>query len=254
MSERDDRIIADRLAAFAAPAGDADWNDVLRRARRKGTRRLAIALAPIAVIALAAPAFGLSRTVIDWFAAEPAPPRTELSFSKLDAGAPRGLETGVIQGTARRAFDTRLPEGMRATVWVAPTARGGFCEMIELAGASGHLRGSVGPSCDDRDNATGYGSAIPGPISAGGSIERGPVVIDGYATVSRAVAVVIRHEDGAETKIALTWVSPPINAGFFVHGVPPARWTPGGRPTQLRYIDAGGRTVGQTYEIRLGPG
>jgi hypothetical protein len=253
MMELDDRMLAERLAPFAASAHGADWNDVVRRAQRGGRARVVVAgVAAALAVAVAAPAFGLHRTVVDWLTAEPAPEREELAFSSLDESAPPGLETGVIPGTARKAFDAALPEGMRARVWLAPTAGGGHCKLIRFFAADGRKRGGVGPGCDDRRNATGYGVSIPGPVSAEGVIERGPVVIDGHATIRDATAAVIQFQDGTETEIPLTWVSKPIDAGFFVYGVPPANWEPGRRPVEVRFVGARGDTVGQTFTPRIG--
>lgn len=101
MSEHDDRVFAERLAEFAASADEADWDDVVRRARHKGRAPIvAVVVASLLAVAVASPAFGLQRIVIDWFTTEPASPRTEVAFSTLDKGAPPGLETRVIPGTA----------------------------------------------------------------------------------------------------------------------------------------------------------
>jgi hypothetical protein len=248
-----DEELRQRFAALVAADG-GDWGDVVRRARRKRMLPVAAVVAVFLVaVALATAASGLERVVIDWFETEQAAPRTELAFSTLDEGAPPGLETRVIPGTARKAFDVALPEGMRATVWLAPTAGGGFCELMKFFDADGSSRGAVGPGCDDRRGATGFGFAIPGPISRDGVIERGPVVIDGRATISDAAASIIRFQDGREVEIPLTWVSKPIDAGFFVYGVPPANWKPGRQPVELRYIDVQGNVLGRTFAISLAP-
>jgi hypothetical protein len=92
---------------------------------------------------------------------------------------------------------------------------------------------------------------VPGPTTPQG-IERGPVVVSGYATIADATSAIIRFEDGTEAEVPLTWISKPIDAGLFVYGVPPANWEPGRLPTQLRYVDAEGNVVGQQYPIGLG--
>lgn len=210
-------------------------------------RRVVVAIIVVAVVTVTAPALGLQHTITDWLRAEKAPPATELAFSTLDEGAPPGLETGVIPGTARKAFDVALPEGARATLWLAPTAKGGFCMMLELVDFQGRKRGRAGPGCDDRPNAAGYGLTIPGPISRDGLIERGPVVIYGHVNIKAATKAIIRFEDGTATELPLTRISSPIDAGFFVYGVPATNWKPAHRPTQLRYVDQDGNGVGEAY-------
>jgi hypothetical protein len=263
---RDEQLSA-RFARVTRVVDDLDWAEVEARARaiatptdvvqRREERRARgkIALVGAAVLMatlVAAPALGLPQRIVKllFSDAEPAPPRTELAFSTLDRGAPPGLETGVIPGTARKAFEVALPQGVRATLWVAPTANGGHCQMLQLADADGRSRGASGPGCDDRVNATGSGLTVPGPITARG-IERGPVVVDGHATIAEASSAIIRFEDRTETEIPLTWISQPIDAGFFVYGVPPANWEPGHLPTQLLYVDSDGNTVGRQHRLPL---
>jgi hypothetical protein len=75
------------------------------------------------------------------------------------------------------------------------------------------------------------------------------VVVSGHANVDETVTAVILFQDGERAEIPLTWISEPIDAGFFVYGLPPARWKPGRLPTELRYVDAEGNTVGQAHPI-----
>jgi hypothetical protein len=135
-------------------------------------------------------------------------------------------------------------------LWVAPTATGGHCELLQLIGADGRARGASGPGCQDRANQTGYGITIPGPVTSRG-IERGPVVIDGHASVREASSAIIEFEDGTQARIGLTWISEPIDAGFFVYGVPPANWKPGRLPAVLRYVDVDGNAVGKQNRLGL---
>lgn len=223
------------------------------RGRRRSVPQLAfLGAAVLVAILVAAPALGLPQRLIKLFSrGEPAPARTELAFSTLDQGAPAGMATGVIPGTARKAFDVALPQGGQATLWVAPTRHAGFCEMLELTDAGGLPRGAGGPGCDDRANVTGYSVTIPGSVGQQG-IERGPVVVSGYANIRDATTAVIRFQDGTEARIQLTWISEPIDAAFFVYGVPPTHWDAGRRPNHLRYVDADGKVVGE-HAIRLGP-
>lgn len=235
-----------------------NWDDVLVRGGRSHagprmrTRRLALVAAMAAIASIIAlPALGLPQKVVKLFTSgEPAPARTEILFSTLDRGAPPGLETRVIPGSARKAFDASLPEGATATLWLAPTADGGFCELIQLSGADGRLRGGAGPGCATRDTATGFGMIVPGPITPRGVAE-GPLVVDGQATTEEAVAALIRFEDGTTAQAPLTWISQPIDAGFFVFGVPRSNWQAGHLPLEAQFVDSNGDAVGKPSQFGL---
>jgi hypothetical protein len=199
---------------------------------------------------IVAPALGVPQRLAKLFSSgEPAPPRTEQQFSTLDRGAPPGLETRVLPGTARKALEEQLAEGVRATLWVAPTARGGVCEMIEFVDARGRQRGGSGPGCDDRRGTTSYGLAISKLDGEG--IAAGPAVVDGRATIDSAAAALIEFEDGTVAELPLTWISEPIDAGFFVYGIPLTHRKVGHLPSKVRFVDADGDPVGETHTLRL---
>ena len=126
-------LLAARFSALATPDA-GDWLDVRRRARRSRVRKAALLLAAaIAPIVVAAPAVGLPRVVPElprlvkgWFGAELAPQHTQAEFEQL------------VEGAVVPALDPRYPErgpeshyrgarGKEHVLWVAPTARGGFC-------------------------------------------------------------------------------------------------------------------------------
>jgi hypothetical protein len=258
-----EQMLAARFRSLSRDVADHDWAEVLvrsarlsaprpTRSRRMRPGRLVLVAAIVTVTSVVAvPALGLPQQVVKLFTSgEPAPKRTETLFSTLDRGAPPGLETRVIPGTARKAFDTALPEGPTATLWVAPTAVGGFCMLIQLAGADGGSQGGAGPGCVTRDTGTGFGMTIPGPVTRRGVAE-GPLVVSGHVTSDEAVAALIRFEDETVVKVPLTWISPPIDAGFFVLGVPPANWQVGHLPREARFVDSDGDTVGRPHEFGL---
>lgn len=248
-----DDVLARVLADPVARNQDISSRLGIRERRRAVPRFAFLGVAVLVATLIVTPALGLPQDLIRLFSSsEPAPPRTELAFSSLDRGAPPGLKTGVIAGTARKALEASLPEGGRATLWVAPTARGGFCEVLELLDAAQRPRGASGPGCDDRANVTGHGVTIPGPIGRNG-IERGPVVVTGYSNIDSARRAVIRFEDNSETAIQLTWISQPIDAGLFVYGVRPENWEPGRLPTELRFVNAEGDILGRPHVLRFGP-
>lgn len=257
-----DDMLRDRLEAAADVPSRADWPDVLARvaasrptaaaARPALLRRrpLIVAFAATAAMlaAAAAPALGLSDRLISLFADSPrAPEPTQREFATLDAGAPAGMESQVLAGTARKALEQAIPEGT-AVLWVAPSANGGFCKMLELVSDTAVARG--GPGCDFRANATGIGLVVPGPI-VNGTISQGPVAIYGHATDPQATDAVVRYPDGTSTVVPLTRITEPIDAGFFILSVPRAKWKTDDFQLEVRFIDADGRTVDSARQIGL---
>jgi hypothetical protein len=207
----------DRLLPL--PVGvEPDWTDVCRRAGH--TRRPVLLLAGlVAALAIAAPALGLHRTVIQWFEADPAPERVQLDFKSLDIGAPAGMESGVLPNSARRVTEVRLSDGMH-TLWVAPTASGGFCLLWsdyiggctrertpppQPLGLSPDLNSFLIGATFEQDRTKGVTTRIAGRLLA-----------------PDAERLVIEYEDGMTAEIPFVWVSPPIDAGFFLFEIPAA--------------------------------
>lgn len=253
MSETYDQMLVERFQSLAHDAADPDWTEVqalatalvsamtasLPRPRRARPYILIAAAAAIAFV-IAVPALGLPQRITNLFeSGERAPAHTEKLFSTLDRGAPPGLETHVLPSTARKAFTALLPEGATATLWLAPTSKGGYCELIDLFRADGASRGGAGPGCTDRNGEPGFGMIALGPVSREGVLE-GPLVVHGHAQNKEATAARIRFENGTSVDRPLTWISEPIDAGFFVFGVPPANWRSGRLPLDAQFVDASG--------------
>jgi len=219
---------------------EGDWHDVVQRVNgRRRRRRLALVGAIGAVVALGAPtAPGLRGPIVNFFQSEPAPRRLVLDFARMDAGAPPGLENHVLYGQTRKIFDRRLKNGQTLTLWVAPNKRGGFCRAWvgpRMDGGFGCLWGRRLPI------APGY--SVRGPISPGGVIERGPVLVEGSVAIEKAEMIELQYEDGDADRQALTWVSEPISAAFFLFDVPEQHWSKGHRFARLVVRDAEGREL-----------
>lgn len=272
-------IVQDALDLLSPPAGrEPDWADVLARAgenghapreaarvrllppsrpRRRRSRRLLVALAALVgllIVFLATPAFGLRAKLFSLFEnAEPAPTPIVENFDSLDIGAPEGMATGVIAGDARAVIEQSVSGGLEVTLYVAPTKTGGFCTATEFrrADADGPVRGG-GAGCRTRQDVDARAFAttvsIPGPISAGGTILQGPILVDGSIGLGRAASLEVEFQDGTREEIPLTWVSSPINAAFFVYAVPERHWAPGSQPTVLIARDAEGEEVARDDE------
>jgi len=225
MSDRLHDPLRDRFTAIADLRDDSDWLDVRRRARRAARRRslLAAAAAVAVVLLLAAPALGLHRVVVSFFDSEPAPQRVQLDFARQELGAPKGMAPGAIPDQTRKVV-VPTANGGRTFVWVAPTRSGGFCVRWE---------DPVG-GCRTR--------AVGGQIGAGwmGRSEDLTFVY-GAVLSDDAARLELRYEDGTATDVPLTWVSPPIDAGFYFLEIPPAHLEDGARASELvLYDEAGG--------------
>lgn len=235
----DDTLLAERLAPLVDAPSAPDWGDVTRRVRRARRRRtLTTALVVVGVLVVAAPAFGLGRYAIDWLSADRAPDRVQLDFAQLGVGAPKGMDPRIVPNAARKVTVVTLADGPH-TLWVAPTKSGGFCET--WSGMWGGCRSRHAPA------------ALPAPGSQElRSWELGMTVqqVDGATTwlggsllASDAVRLVVDYEDGASDEIPFTWVSSPIDAGFYVYEVPAEHRAFGHRAAVLRAVDANGDDV-----------
>ena len=131
-------LLAARFAALATPDA-GDWLDVRRRARRGRVRKAALVLAAaIAAMLVAAPALGLRpHVIVEWLGAEPAPQDVQVEFEQLvgGPGGPLEFDPRVIPNAARKVT-TVEHEGKEHVLWVAPTARGGFC-LLWIHGSGG---------------------------------------------------------------------------------------------------------------------
>jgi hypothetical protein len=96
------------------------------------------------------------------------------------------------------------------------------------------------------------GLAIDGPISPNGEILAPPVIFEGDTLIHGAATVEIRFEDGGSARTPVVWVSPPIDAGFFVYEVPEAHWKAGYRPVALVLEDGNGNELARDTEIARG--
>jgi hypothetical protein len=73
---------------------------------------------------------------------------------------------------------------------------------------------------------------------------RVPFVIGGDVPAASDVETLeVQFADGQTAPIPVTWVSAPIDAGFYLYEVPTAHWDPGHRPVALVGLDGEGREV-----------
>ena len=220
-----DTLLAERLALLVDAPAAPDWGDVTRRVRRARRRRtLTTTLVVIAAAVVAAPvALGLHRLVVDFLSAEPAPERVQLTFARLDLGAPKGMATGVIPMQTRKV-PVRSADGSETFVWVAPTRRGGFC--VAWQHGTGGCRARMGG---------GVGASFSGSGDENGVTIR---QVTGATTRTEAERLELRFADGTALELPITWVSPPIDAGFYAYDIPIGR-----KPRELVLHADGGDVI-----------
>jgi hypothetical protein len=237
MSEGFEAMLEERFAALAERHWREDWADVAARcaARRPRRRRVLVAAALVgAVVLIAAPALALRARVVHLFSArEPAPARVEKSFGELQQGAPHQWR---FAASARKVADVNTPDG-RVAVWAAPVHAGGFCIAVGMGDRDG-----AASTCDgDRSERLG-----PWPFSwskPDDELAGGPFVLVGYALDKRATSVRIGLDDGEHADVPLTWVSAPIDAGFFVLWTPRRYWLDGKERFDVVARDEGGKKL-----------
>lgn len=244
MTDSLEPVFSAGLAELEASAGEPDWSEVRRRARRIVVRRLAVRVGVGTAVALVAallvtPAFGLRGQLAHLFASgAPAPAPVVHGFAEMDTYAPPGMATGVIAPEARSVMEVHLSTGKTETLWVAPTRTGGFC------------LGLGGPGGCDRDRVLRFSPGISIPsISPEGEITAAPVIISGSMLVPGATTLEVRFDDGGRASSPVVWVSKPINAGFFVYEVPRQHWALGHRPTLVLLQDAAGHELARDAEL-----
>jgi hypothetical protein len=218
--------------------GRADWSDVLNRVgKRHRSRRMAVAACLAALVAVLAPtALALHGTALDFFSSEPAPNSLVVRFERLDAGAPPGLENDVVYGETRKIFERRS-QGHVWTLWVAPNRKGGYCTALVQRGREGGF-GCVW--AERPPLSSGLGIAA---MKRDGTVIHGPFILSGSVGIDNAERIEIRYEDGEVESQALTWVSKPIGAGFYLFDIGRSHWSRGTWPDRIVVRDGSGTSL-----------
>ena len=159
------------------------------------------------------------------------------------------MDPGIVPNAARKVTVVTLADGPH-TLWVAPTKSGGFC--VTWTGLWGGCRSRQAPA------------ALPAPGSWDlRSWDLGMTVQQEHGATTRlggsllapdAVRLVVDYEDGASDEIPFTWVSPPIDAAFYVYEVPTEHRAFGHRAAVLRAVDANGEDVARASIPTPAPG
>jgi hypothetical protein len=211
-------------------ADDADWSDVLRRSRKALRRRRSVELvAALAVVtAGVASAYALGHPVVDFGKAQHGSLKQVNEFGSMQVGAPRGMAPGVLAHQARRITAVRL-DGKVHVLYVAPTKQGGFCaEWTDLGGG-----------CRANRHDT-----FAARLDAGGMVgPHGLTVLQGSFFQTAGDRLTISFKDGATADVPFTWVTAPIDAGFYLYRVPDAHRTAATRAVSLALYDKDGKLL-----------
>lgn len=245
MNDVRDQWLEERFAQLRRDE-EGDWRQISRRAR-DGYRRAVMLTAGIVVaIALSAPALGWHRTIINWLDADEASQKVQLQFAQLGIGAPPEFKLGIDHEQARTV--TEVTNGGKTYVLsVAPTKNGGFCFWWEDLTASCRQERTP-PRFRERrsgDLATFRLGTIWMPDSKG-VIQS----VAGNLIGADAEQLIAIYADGERVEIPVTWVSEPIDAGFYLYFVPSKNRQAGQHMTALEATDSEGKVVArQTFEL-----
>jgi hypothetical protein len=246
MAELLDRVVPVEL-------GRPDWDDVRARAnlrdqrdarpRRRTFRRpryIVLAAALALAVLLVTPAFGVRDLLVDLVTREDqdfggasiAPTVVQRNFHEMTAGAPEGMDPQVLPLQTRLVAQIRY-EGRERNLWVAPTARGGFCFQIENGHGGCQRNGGYLPPI-----ATTI-AAFQKPGSETTEIRN----VGGTVTDPRITTLLVEFGDGLRVPVRFTYVSAPIEAGFFSYDVPRNRSIGKLRPVAVVGLNGDGEDV-----------
>jgi hypothetical protein len=250
------RLVEELGEGAQAPARKP-WRARLQLPRRRSGERttwrprhvlLVAVLLLLLLLVAAAFTFGLRLPVLDFGHAEPAPRPTQLQFVQLGVGAPPGMDPRVIPNSARKVIELSH-SGKVGVLWVAPTKGGGFCHAWTTF--------RLGAGCVKDRKPPSVAPASPedvNPFALGASWdpdERGVLLsFEGHLMTPEAVRLLVEYADGEEVEIPIVWVSPPIEAGFYVYWVPTEHRRPGHQVTAITAEDEhGGVVARQTFRL-----
>jgi hypothetical protein len=241
MSEGFD-LLEQRLTALANLQDDSDWSAIRRQRRRPAKRALAAAAVVVAAILSLAAAFGLYGDVLPFASQAPAPPPVVKDFQTLFSGegAPPGMDPRVRAGETRRVA-TFANGSHRYVLYVAPSKQGGFCEdFVNLFGGCRQTRTlPAGAPSGGPDEINPFAIGPLGNMSS----ENTAAILGGDLLVPPGTSLSIEFADGSSAEIPIVFVSPPIDAGFFLYSVPAEHIPEGHQATYLTARDEHGQIV-----------
>lgn len=234
---RENRVSA-RFAALAPEPMQGDWLDVQRRVGNGDRRRMAmLAVAAALAVLVIGSALG-ARRGLDYFSAPTAPDRVVAQFqdARRVQRAHWGTDWPAVGDELRTVFRYRFSDGTRGSIALAPTDEG-FCSIL------GDFATGCGEAERSRDTIRLL-APIPHLGEDPGGNTLGMHDFIGAVTDPETARVVLRYEDGKQDDVPFTWVSKPIDAGFFVFDPTPEHYGEGRRAAAFVALDARGRELG----------
>lgn len=242
----DDALNANRGELVAA-AGR--WQSSRRRSRRRRGAAAVAVLAVLAAVLVATPAWALVRDVLPFWSQPSAPQSVQVDFDQmLNVGAPAGMDPQAASGETREVMQATFG-GKTHTLYVSPAKNGGYCEL--WTDASG--------GCNTAGEPLTWATTIVPPHDASqpaqtviskSEMTNLPQTGVAYWLVGDVLSsdvsyVVIRFSDGSSVKPPITWVSDPIDAGFFAYDIPNDEQTAADHATEIDAYDSNGALVKQ---------
>jgi hypothetical protein len=230
MNWHDELKALDRIS----PSRDL-WSDALARAssrtsparsigmRRRGPVAAIAAVAVLAAIVVATPAWGVVRDVLPFWDQPSAPSSVKVEFASLNVGAPTGMSPQAVSDDTREVEQVTLG-GATRTLWVSPAKDGGFC-FIWLPGAGGGCSPSDEPLTTEAMLVPAHDPNQPAQTT-GIPEDTQDVSVPEWITgdvTAPTTDVAIYFSDGSTVHPRIVWVSAPINAGFFAYDVPASK-------------------------------
>jgi hypothetical protein len=192
-----EQALRNRLELLGAGPSTADWPGAVNRAsQQKRRKRLTIAFALAAAVIVAAPTVVVATRIVDFGSSESAPVDYQAVFQRFnELSRPAGVDASQTRVVLRPTI-----HGRPHMLMVAPRRTGGFCFVLIEHGRGGSL------GCAD--------AAERITLSGGGD------VLYGSLSIRDATHVELLLRNRPPVRAEVSWVSEPINAGFFALGVP----------------------------------
>ena len=262
MSAYQEGMLADRFAALAPEPLQGDWLAVQRRARRGRRRRmLTIAVAAALSMLVIASALG-GRRVRDFFSTDPAPHAVVVQFDQSRRASLEdwGVTWPAVGSELRSVVTAKWRGGTSVAFAVAPARHGnGFC--IAMFDLTTPRDGAAEQGCIGAKLRRSHGIIGQGALGWAGKDEHGENLgyheLHGVVTALRTQRLVLRYEDGKQDEVPITWVSKPIDAGFFAFDPAPEHFGTGHRASAFVAFDGDGREIARQsfeYEPGIDPG
>ncbi len=227
--------------------------------RRRLALGLVVAAGVVAVVLVATPAWGLVRDVLPFWGQPSAPHSVQVDFSSaFDGGVPR-LSPQADAANAREIMQAEFG-GATHTLYVAPAKndrvfRYCFDWSHVIAGCPRVHQDPHRPDPMDvlQWNVLPHDAGqVPQPVPF--EVRKGhayvPYGVPEWLTFDTwsqtgIASVVVHFSDGTTVQPEITWVSAPINAGFFAYQVPNDKQSASDHVTEVDGYDANGNLVEQ---------